>query len=385
MDEQNATSMDLDFLELAQHFEYNNSIDDQTLSQIEQLIEDEVNVFDGIGDLSLTQIDFNLTQEPVKPENVIKQLDHSDDRFGKFYDDDDMENLLKSTESKNTRKNTSWSVKTFKEWRSARIFGTGSEIPELEHLIEPALINKWLGKFVVEARRKDGQPYPPKSLYMLCIGILRYFRECGIHENFLDEKDSKFYEFRRILSARMSELTVLGVGTRPKQAEPISKETENELWEKGLLGDWTGKALLNTMFFYICKLFGLRGVDEHRGMEIDQTELGVDRYGHFVKFKGRSNKTFKGGLAQRHVQAKEMVHHFQNMMLYNMYQKYIEIITKCGESRAFYRRALENGPNNELRFSQQAICVNKLAVIMKTIFRRLEFRVILRIILESAL
>ncbi|XP_061187163.1 uncharacterized protein LOC133195333 [Saccostrea echinata] len=213
-----------------------------------------------------------------------------------------------------------------------------------------------------------GQPYPPKSLYMLCVGILRYFRECGIHENFLDEKDSKFYEFRRILSARMSELTVSGVGTRPKQAEPISTETETELWEKRLLGDVTGKALLNTMFFYNCKLFGLRGVDEHRGMEIDLIELGFDKYGHFLKFKGRSNKTFKGGLAQRHVQAKEIVHHFQNMKLYNMHQKYIEIITKCGESRAFYRRALENGPDNELRFSQQAIGVNKLAAIMKTMF-----------------
>ncbi|XP_061186877.1 uncharacterized protein LOC133195001 [Saccostrea echinata] len=81
MDKHNAMSMDLDFLELSQNFEWDNSVDDQTLSQIGQLI-DEVNVFDGIGDLSLTQTDFNLTQEPVTPENVIQQLDHSDDRFG---------------------------------------------------------------------------------------------------------------------------------------------------------------------------------------------------------------------------------------------------------------------------------------------------------------
>ena len=72
----------------------------------------------------------------------------------------------------------------------ARIYSTGCEFPELENLTEPAEINKWLSKCVVEARRKDGQPYPPKSLYMLCVGLLRYFRECGIHENFLDEKDS---------------------------------------------------------------------------------------------------------------------------------------------------------------------------------------------------
>lgn len=63
----------------------------------------------------------------------------------------------------------------------------------------------------------------------------------------------------------MSELTAAGVGIRPKQAEPISAETENKLWEKGLLGNGTEKSLLNTMFFYNCKLFGFRGVDEHRG------------------------------------------------------------------------------------------------------------------------
>jgi hypothetical protein len=285
--------MDIDLSELDFLNEWDNSIDDLTLSQVGQMLEDEDGIFHGITDLSLSQCDFNLTQKPLTTENVLEQLE-SNDRFGKFTSDNDIENLLKSTESKNTRKNTSWSVKTFKEWRSARVYATGNPIPELENLTKPADINKWLGKFVVEARRKDGQPYPPKSLYMLCVGLLRYFRECGIHENFLDEKDSKFYEFRRILSARMSELTASGVGLCPKRAEPISAETENKLWEKGLLGNGTGKALLNTMFFYNCKLFGLRGVDEHRGMEIDQIELGVDQHGHFIRFKGRSNKTYKG-------------------------------------------------------------------------------------------
>lgn len=77
---------------------------------------------------------------------------------------------------------------------------------------------------------------------------------------------TKYYEFRLILNARMSELTAAGVWIRPNQAERISAETENKLWEKGLLGNGTGKSLLNTMFFYNCQLFNLRGVDEQRGM-----------------------------------------------------------------------------------------------------------------------
>lgn len=88
--------------------------------------------FNSITDLSLTQTaelyDFNLTQEPVTAENVLEQLNLID-RFRKFCEDSDFDNLIKSTKSKNTRKNTSWSVKTFKEWRSARIYSTGCNFP----------------------------------------------------------------------------------------------------------------------------------------------------------------------------------------------------------------------------------------------------------------
>lgn len=82
----------------------------------------------------------------------------------------------------------------------------------------------------------------------------------------------------------MSKLTATGVEIRPKQAELISNKTENKLWIKGFLGSWTDTLLLNTMLFYYCKLFGLRGIDKHRGMKIDQIELGVDRHGQCVKF-----------------------------------------------------------------------------------------------------
>lgn len=68
------------------------------------------------------------------------------------------------------------------------------------------------------------------------------------------------------------------------------------------------------------------------------------------------------------VVAKEIVHHFQNLKLYNMYKDYIEISPNCGESQAFYRRPLENGLDNELQFSQQPIGLDKLSSIMKAMF-----------------
>ena len=92
----------------------------------------------------------------------------------------------------------------------------------------------------------------------------------------------------------MTELTFEGIGTTTRQAEPISEETEQQLWDKGFLGKDTAKSLSNTMFYYNSKLFGLRGVDEHRNLTTDQFFLGSDQSGKFIQFKGRSSKTYKG-------------------------------------------------------------------------------------------
>ena len=112
---------------------------------------------------------------------------------------------------------------------------------------------------------------------MLCVGLLRHLRENGIHLNFLDEQNSVFNEFRRARSARMSEPTKQGVGTTTKQAEPVGEESENMLWNKGLLGDSSSNSILNTVFFYNSKLFGLRGVDEHRELCMNQISIGTTR------------------------------------------------------------------------------------------------------------
>ena len=108
------------------------------------------------------------------------------------------------------------------------------------------------------------------------------------------KKTREFYEFRKALSARMAELMAHGIGTETRQAEPVTQETENILWEKGLLGNGNAKSLLNFVFFYNCKLFALRTVDEHKNLSIQQLELGEDQNGYYIQFTGRANKTYKG-------------------------------------------------------------------------------------------
>ena len=277
---------DVDFLE--DHWD--KTLDDVTLSQICNDIENENTAFEKLEDLSLSQVvdmyevnvemeksmdlsaNFELTDVPLTADNVIEELEKAVEGMSSrysFVDDASVGNLIKSTESKNTRKNTNWSIGTFNDWRGHRMIQTGCVIPEFVKFTAMD-INQWLSKFVIETRRKDGKPYPPRTLYLLCVGLLRHLRENGVHLNFLDDRDSRFYEFRRALSARMTELTFEGIGTTTRQAEPISEETEQQLWDKGFLGKDTAKSLSNTMFYYNSKLFGLFGVDEHRNLTTDQ-------------------------------------------------------------------------------------------------------------------
>ena len=80
----------------------------------------------------------------------------------------------------------------------------------------------WLEKFIQETQKKDGTEYPPKSLY----GLTCCFKCCfETNERFdvnpLSHSDACFVGFRQTLDAEMKRLHKKGLGTKPKQAEPI--------------------------------------------------------------------------------------------------------------------------------------------------------------------
>ena len=43
-------------------------------------------------------------------------------------------------------------------------------------------MNYYLSRFVIEARKKDGEPYPPKTLYLICAGLLHFLRNNGVYD-----------------------------------------------------------------------------------------------------------------------------------------------------------------------------------------------------------
>ena len=84
-----------------------------------------------------------------------------------------------------------------------------------------------LTRFVVEARKKDGNEYPANTLPHIITGIMRRLRWHGIHVDFF--KDTEFADIRSTLDSEMRCIQASGVGSRPKQAEIISEEEEELL------------------------------------------------------------------------------------------------------------------------------------------------------------
>ena len=70
--------------------------------------------------------------------------------------------------------------------------------------------------------------------------------------------------FTMNLDAEMKRLQRKGHGLQKRQAEPLSLEEEELLWDKGLLGSANPQALVDTMLFMNGLYFALRSGDEHR-------------------------------------------------------------------------------------------------------------------------
>ena len=93
---------------------------------------------------------------------------------------------------RNTTTSTKWAVANFESWRKIRneTFALEPERQVPDDLllgVDSAALCKWLSLYVVEARKQNGSPFPPKSLYLLLTGLLRHMRSKNPScPNFLD-------------------------------------------------------------------------------------------------------------------------------------------------------------------------------------------------------
>ena len=100
------------------------------------------------------------------------------------------------------------------------------------------------------------------------------------------------------------------LGLKKRQAEPISIEEENILWEKRCLGEQDPHTLLDTMFFLCVIHFALRSGEEHRSLCISQLEIKQDEKGSkCLVYTESTSKNNQGGLSHRKTKPNQVTYY----------------------------------------------------------------------------
>ena len=190
--------------------------------------------------------------------------------------------LKKKQIKKRTFAKTKWGVNTYNEWREHRLVDGYDEqifnanIESIDTLTKADLCHA-LCRFIPEiTKAKDGTEYPGKTLYELVISIQRHLNENSVNWKLID--DIEFSSVKVVLDNVMKERAKNNTGTVKKQAQMISYEYENELWNKSILGEDTPDKLRQTILFLIGIHCGLRAGDEHYDLRRD----GLDKMSQFT-------------------------------------------------------------------------------------------------------
>ena len=294
---------------------------DENLSEVSELC----------GSDSLCCIDVEAKKKVCTPS--IEPYSRPSRRFQKIVNEEDIE---KAIVLRNTARSTNWGVSIFEAWCDERgIEASVTDMTDVE-------LNNYVARFVHEAVKKDGvTPYPPNSLYQIVVLIQRYLRESGRPDvSFFDSHSSAYDTLRKSLDARMKALTAEGFGTERKSAQPITRDMESLLWDKGIFFRGTAIGLLNIVYFYNCKLFGLRAGDEHRTLSVEQFHFSSTSDGcNYMQFIGRNCKTYQGGIKHRQLMPKDLkiyaIPELGERDIVSCFQYYLSLIPSEGP---FYRR-----------------------------------------------
>lgn len=156
----------------------------------------------------------------------------------------------------------------------------------------------------------------------------------------------------------------IDLATKKEERTEITVEEEDILWKKELLGAQTAECLLNTIYFYNGKLFGLRS-NEHRLLRVSNIILKDN----FIIFDESVSKTFHGGLKDLKKNAKFVKHkchefgQTHSRCLLSLYKLYLSKISQCvlAKPDSFYFRPQRNG---KFEYEKSAIGINSLNKIL---------------------
>lgn len=173
-----------------------------------------------------------------------------------------------------------------------------------------------------------------------------------------------FASLRRILDAEMKSVHSTGLTNRKEEKEPVSLEEEEKMWQAGELGAKSARSLLNTLYFYNGKLFGIRS-QEHRDLRLNYICL---ENGNTIVFRENCSKTFHGGISDMKKKGRVATHICHEVgkenhkrCLFDMYKRYFSLVSSLkSKNEAFYFQPFET----KFAFKNMPIGKHSLDVIL---------------------
>ena len=128
------------------------------------------------------------------------------------------------------------------------------------------------------------------------------------------------------------------------------------------------QGLLNGVYFYNSKVFGLRALDEHVEMDRSQITIvtGGNRRG--IHFAGQLCKNNQGGLRMMKIPLKDITHWADpenTRDVVSIYERYLALIPEKGR---FYRRASTSKRRKGPAFGNQPLGENTLRTFLRRMF-----------------
>ena len=215
-----------------------------------------------------------------EPTNTAWAINHTSTLSYKPLNASQIEQKCKPSIPKNTQVNTSWTVSVFDQWvahrnRQARSASEKCPISLLTTVHPTGAVDYWLATFILEARRKDGEFYPPNTVRNILAAIFRhmkaYLGACNV-SNMINKKEREinYPRLHNAMDGHFQAASFYGCWCTTHTSTSDYTWDENKLWSMGIFGTHSPKSLLNTVLFYNGKNFIFRGVEEHFSLRFSQ-------------------------------------------------------------------------------------------------------------------
>ena len=321
-----------------------------------------------------------------KRPNIAVAKTVSKARKFKFLNGNHIQELKNIQMKKRTFSKMSWGVNSYNEWRKARVANAYNESVFNANLEDLSNLNKEeleesLCHFVPEVTKSKGEgAYPGKMLYEMVVSIQKYLNVNKINWKLVDGPD--FGTLRPVLDNVMKERALQHIGLVTKQAQVITYEYEEKLWNSGILGEDTPQKLRDTVLFLLGINLALRAGDEHYFLRRDtpdrKSQISFERDSAGIRClvyrEDCVTKTNSGGLNDMNKQRKIVwVYPSDNVNKcpVRLTDKYISLCPPYFRKANFYLQGLHK-TNPAVWYGEQVLGINSIRKVVKNMLSSAE-------------